>query len=98
MPFWTKLLQKIQQFKRDFYDQYGVIAPFEAYLGYDIMLFAGRMMKKYGNKFQYHLEKENPQYLHTQFEFERVVDPTATSERKISPSNSLRINSSIFFS
>lgn len=69
----------IQQFKRDFYDQYGVIAPFEAYQGYDIMLFAGRMMQKYGNKFQFHLEKESPQYLHTRFEFERVVDPTATS-------------------
>ncbi len=70
---------QIQQFKRDFYDQYGVIAPFEAYLGYDVMLFSGRMMQRYGNKFQYHLEKESPLYLHTKFEFERVVHPTPTS-------------------
>lgn len=68
----------VLQFKRDFYDQFGLIAPFESFLGHDVMLFCGRMLKKYGNKFQYHLEKENPQYLHTRFEFERVVDPTTT--------------------
>lgn len=73
----------IQQFKRDFYDQYGIIAPFEAYLGYDIMLFTGRMLQKYGTKFQFHLEKENPQYLHTKFEFERVVLPTTTGEENL---------------
>lgn len=76
--FLDETSNQIKEFRRDFYDQYGVIAPFEAYLGYDIMLFSGRMMQKYGNKFQYHLEKEMPQYLHTKFEFERVVDPSAT--------------------
>lgn len=66
--------QEIKNFRRDYYDQYGLIAPFEAYLSYDVMLFVGRMLEKYGNKFQYHIEKENPQYLHTRFEFERVVE------------------------
>ncbi len=74
---------QVQQFKRDFYDQYGIIAPFEAYLGYDIMLFSGRMLQRYGTKFQYHLDKENPQYLHTKFEFEQVVQPTTTGEENL---------------
>ncbi len=73
----------VAEFKRDFYDQYGLIAPFEAYLGYDVMLFSGRMLKKYGNKFQYHLEKESPQYMHTAFEFERVVKPTTTGQENL---------------
>lgn len=66
--------QQIRQFRRDFYDQYGIIAPYEAYLGYDVMLFSGRMLQKYGTKFQYHLDKESPQYLHTRFEFQKILN------------------------
>ncbi|MEL7118945.1 MAG: ABC transporter substrate-binding protein [Bacteroidota bacterium] len=73
--------EEIKEFRRDYYDRFGSLATLEAYLGYDIMLFAGRMLNKYGNKFQYHIEKEQPQYLHTRFEFERSVStPTISAE------------------
>ncbi len=68
----------VQFFRRRFFDRYGAIPKEEAYLGYDVMRYCGRMLKKYGTKFQYTLEQESSQMLHTRFEFERIVIPTTT--------------------
>lgn len=65
--------QEVQLFRRRFFDRYGIPPRDEAFLGYDVMLYFGRMIKKYGTKFQYSLEKEPQQMLHTRFDFERVV-------------------------
>lgn len=72
------LAPSIQFFKRKYFEDYGAVAPLEAFLGFDAMLYFGRMLKKHGTKFQYLLESEPEQYLHTRFEFERVVTPTTT--------------------
>lgn len=77
--------QDIQFFRRRFFDRYGAPPNDEAFLGYDVMLYFGRMIHKYGTKFQYYLEKDPQQMLHTRFEFERVVQPGRTTGRENAP-------------
>lgn len=69
----------VQLFKKQFYERYGSIPTEEAFVGYDVMLYFGRMLKKYGTKFQYALEGEEADALHTRFAFERVVRPGMTT-------------------
>ncbi|GJM32626.1 MAG: hypothetical protein DHS20C18_16270 [Saprospiraceae bacterium] len=76
--FADPLSSKIQLFQRQFFERYGSTPTEEAYLGYDIMLYFGRMLKKHGTKFQYSLERDPQDMLLTRFDFERVVVPTTT--------------------
>ena len=64
-------------FRQRFFDRHGVVPPVEAFLGYDVMLYFGRMIHKNGTKFQYFLEREPQRALHTRFDFERVAPPGA---------------------
>ncbi|KAA3635325.1 MAG: amino acid ABC transporter substrate-binding protein, partial [Bacteroidetes bacterium] len=75
---------EIAQFKQQFYERYGSIPTLEAYMGYDNLLYFGRMIHKYGTKFQYYLDQEKEGRLLTRYEFEPVVhsDPTT---RELSP-------------
>lgn len=67
---------KVQEFKRRFFDRYGVTPNEEAFMGYDDMLYFGRMLKKYGTKFQFFLDQSiGTDYLHTQFKVNKVLDP-----------------------
>ncbi|PHN07490.1 hypothetical protein CRP01_05150 [Flavilitoribacter nigricans DSM 23189 = NBRC 102662] len=77
--FVNSLDPKVKLFKEQYYDLYGAIPTEEAFVGYDVMLYFGRMLKKYGTKFQYALEGEEADALHTHFAFERVVRPGTTS-------------------
>ncbi|HMQ45924.1 MAG TPA: ABC transporter substrate-binding protein [Saprospiraceae bacterium] len=65
--------QDVRFFRQRFFDRYGAIPKDEATLGYDVMLYCGRMINKYGTKFQYWMEREAQDMLHTRFDFERVV-------------------------
>jgi hypothetical protein len=76
--FIDPLATDVQFFKRKFFQRFGAVPREEAYLGYDVMRYCGQMLKNHGTKFQYSLEKEPIQALHTRFEFERVVTPTTT--------------------
>ncbi len=62
-----------KDFRRDFFNKYGSIPLDDAFKGYDILLYTGRMLKKHGNKFQQYLDKEEEQYNHTKFSFETVT-------------------------
>ena len=73
----------IQFFKRRFFNTYGAPPKEEAYMGYDITLYCGRMLQKYGTKFQYWLDQEVERYLHTKFEFEPVVEPITTGRENL---------------
>lgn len=77
--FVNPLDPKVRLFKQQYFDLYGAIPTEEAFVGYDVMLYFGRMLKKYGTKFQYALEGEEANALHTHFAFERVVRPGTTS-------------------
>ncbi|RMG77096.1 MAG: amino acid ABC transporter substrate-binding protein [Bacteroidetes bacterium] len=64
----------IQLFMRQYFEQFGTPPTEEAYLGHDVLLYFGRMLKKYGTKFQMSLEKEPPTpYLRSSFDIERVI-------------------------
>lgn len=70
----------IRKFRRAYFERYGNLPPEEAFLGYDVMKYFGKMLLENGTQFQYFLEGAEMDGLHTRFEFERVVDPTATAE------------------
>jgi len=59
----------VQGFKQRYFDMYGAIPDENAYIGYDIMLYFGKMLKKHGDQFQKKIDQEIEQYLHTRFEF-----------------------------
>lgn len=73
------LSAEVRLFKQQFYDRYGSIPRDEAFVGYDVMLYFGRMLKRYGTKFQYALEGNEADMLHTRYYIERVVPVTTTS-------------------
>lgn len=66
---------KAASFKSAFYNRYGSIATEEAYLGHDVTLFAGRMLNKYGTKFQGKMEEEYNSYIQHRFNFQPKLRP-----------------------
>ncbi len=66
----------IQDFRGRYFDRYGTVPNDEAYVGYDVMLYFGEMLKKYGTRFQYALDAEPRTMLHSRFQFARVTLPT----------------------
>ena len=76
--FINKEDRKIKQFEEGYRQIYG-IAPREfAYIGFDIMLYFGRMLKKHGTAFPDKLIDEPQALRHTRFEIEPVYEKTQT--------------------
>ncbi len=50
--------RKIRKFKYDYYKRFNVFPLDEAFDGYDMMMFVGENMMKYGTKFQYFIENQ----------------------------------------
>jgi hypothetical protein len=74
--------EKVRQFRRKFFNTYGTVPTDDAFLGYDVMLYFGRMVGKWGKDFYSRLDAE-PAYdvLHGRFRFDRVVsDPSRSKE------------------
>ena len=69
-----------KDFRRDFFNKYGKVPLDDAFKGYDILLYTGRMLKKHGNKFQQFLDREEEQYNHTKFSFETVTKTRRSPE------------------
>lgn len=69
---------EIRAFRRNYFNRFGTLPTEEAYLGYDIIRYFGRMLEQYGSQFQLDLEKEIMEGLHTRFSFERIVEVTTT--------------------
>lgn len=64
--------EDVQQFRTDYKAIYGIGSREFGFKGFDIMLYFGRMLQKYGVNLQAHLWKENLTYRHTKFQ----IDPT----------------------
>ena len=62
--FVNKNDERIRQFNRKFFDTYAAVPKEEAYLGYDVMLYFGKMINKWGNDFATRLDQENFDVLH----------------------------------
>lgn len=65
----------VRLFKKKYFERFNTPPADEAVLGYDVTLYTGRMLQKYGTKFQYSVEKEeDTSYLQSSFMFERVLN------------------------
>ncbi len=62
----------IQDFQRNYFNRLGILPTPEAFMGYDMTLYACRMLRKYGTRFQFSLENTPGQGLHTRFEIKPV--------------------------
>lgn len=69
---------QVEDFQRAYFEEYGTLPLNAAYLGYDIALYFGRLMTEYGLNFQNVLDRNPAEMLHTRFNFQPVVDPTAS--------------------
>ncbi|MFQ5445631.1 MAG: hypothetical protein ACE5FF_01750 [Saprospiraceae bacterium] len=65
--------ERIRQFRKKFFDTYGTIPREEAFTGYDIMRYFGKMLDKWGAEFPAKIDREPFDVLHGRFDFERVV-------------------------
>jgi hypothetical protein len=79
--------QVVKDFKRRYFDRYGTLPPEEAFIGYDVALYFGKMINKHGTKFQEMLDSEREELLTTRFEFFREVPLAAALAEDFSKTN-----------
>ncbi|MBK9254479.1 MAG: hypothetical protein IPM42_03215 [Saprospiraceae bacterium] len=71
----------VREFRRKFLDMFGEIALPDAVKAYDMMLYIGRNLWKYGKNFQFYLENERLTMLQTTYEFKKAFsDENAETE------------------
>jgi len=75
----------IVRFKEAYFAKYGMPPREFAYIGFDLMLYFGRMLKKYGTDFRNHLHKEPYKGRHTTIKIEPVM-----RERKVVKSTEIQ--------
>lgn len=68
-----KLNPAVREFRRRFYEQYAALPRDEAYVGYDVTRYFLRMMAEHGTRFQYALEANPEDLMHTRFRFQPVA-------------------------
>ncbi|MBI5917046.1 MAG: amino acid ABC transporter substrate-binding protein [Bacteroidetes bacterium] len=65
--------ERVSQFKQQFFQANASVPTEEAYLGYDVMLYFGKMLGKYGKDFPKKIDTQPFDVLHGRFEFNRIV-------------------------
>ena len=68
--------QEIRKFKNRFFELYGTAPNEEAYIGYEVTLYFGRLLQKHGSDFMEQLDLEEMKNLYTTFRFRRVIEGT----------------------
>ncbi len=63
---------EVRAFRNKFQKKYGKLPNPDVYLGYDCMLYTGKMVQQYGSKFAQFLDREQTSMLHTRFQFSPV--------------------------
>ena len=72
--------EAVRAFRQLFYDTYGTIPDEDAFNGYDVTLFTGRMLKKYGLSFPQRLSTEEPfEGLQGMFQFAKVFSTDSSA-------------------
>ncbi len=66
------------RFKESYFSRYGMPPRDFGYIGFDVMLYAGRMLKKYGTGFRSYLAQEPYEARHTTFKIQPVYRPRKT--------------------
>ena len=64
--------QEVKDFQQKFYEATGTLPTDDAFNGYDVTLFTGKMLRHYGLSFPQNLTRETFQGLHGQFLFSRI--------------------------
>lgn len=59
---------RVIAFKSDYLARFGAIPTEDAYEGYDMMMYIGENLWKYGKNFQYHLDTKSDYYLQSAFD------------------------------
>lgn len=65
----------VTDFRRTYFQQNGQLPSQEAFMGYDLTLYACKMLQKYGTRFQYAVSEVSGQGLHTRFEIKPLAMP-----------------------
>ncbi len=65
-----------QNFKRNYYERYHIIPTKSAYLGYDETLFFGKMLQKYGTKFQNEISKNEYKSIFSTYKIKPIIKKT----------------------
>lgn len=68
-----KLNPAVREFRRKFFERFAVLPRDEAFVGYDVTRYFLRMAAEHGTRFQYALEANPEDLLHTRFRFEPVA-------------------------
>ena len=64
----------VKAFQQKFYEATGTIPDDDAFNGYDVTLFTGRMLRRYGLSFPQNLDREPFRGLHGDFRFTRIFN------------------------
>ena len=71
--FIDPLEPEVQAFRRRFYDRFATLPRNEAYIGYDVTRYFLKMAGRYGTRFQFELENNPEDLIHTSFRFAPVA-------------------------
>ena len=77
--FIDPLNPEVREFRRKFYDRFAALPRDEAYIGYDVTRYFMKMAARYGTRFQFELERNPEDLLHTSFRFAPVAVVPATA-------------------
>ncbi len=71
--FLDPLDPEVREFRRKFYDRYATLPRDEAYIGYDVTRYFLSMAARFGTRFQFELESNPEDVMHTSFRFSPVA-------------------------
>lgn len=74
---------EVRLFKQKYFERFKTAPADEAVLGYDVTLFTGRMLQKYGTKFPLSLDQEDPKYLQSSMLFEPIIENPTFNDNQI---------------
>lgn len=77
--------QEIKDFQEKFYESTGTIPDDDGFNGYDITLFTGRMLARYGLSFPDRLEEQQARTLRGQFSFSKIFGSHAVDDGRNIP-------------
>lgn len=72
--------QEVKDFQQKFYESTGTLPDNDAFNGYDVTLFTGKMLRRYGLSFPQNLTREAFQGLHAEFRFSRIFTSGAVDD------------------
>lgn len=78
-------LQEVKDFQQKFFDATGTIPDNDGFNGYDITLFTGRMLARYGLSFPEHLSTEIYRGLHSNLQFSNIYTTGSMDDRTNQP-------------